>query len=211
MSGGGTLPWFETVWSYGVEALGCWIIFSMKIESNQNWTNYEIWGHSWCCWKALGESDLLDFISQFSELRLWKISIFKWILLLGIQTNCKNWVQKEKSVELSMCSDLGQRHRLTLVLLISYGSSARAWHFCCKLLIPEGQYPWRCRELTTICTSNRGPLLKLILIFISKSSCQRALWGCNLTHPPKTQGLFGLKSPQNKCSKLSKILPHNLP
>ncbi len=28
-----------------------------------------IWGHSWCCWKALGKSDLIDFISQFSELR----------------------------------------------------------------------------------------------------------------------------------------------
>jgi hypothetical protein len=61
------------------------------------------------------------------------------------------------SVELSMCSHLGQRHRLTLVLLlISYGSPLRAWHSC-KLPIPEGQYPWRCRELTTICTSNGDP------------------------------------------------------
>jgi hypothetical protein len=37
---GCTLPWFETVRSYDVEAHGCWIIFSMKIKSNQNWTNY---------------------------------------------------------------------------------------------------------------------------------------------------------------------------
>ncbi len=28
-----------------------------------------IWGRSWCCWKALSESDLIEFISQFSELR----------------------------------------------------------------------------------------------------------------------------------------------
>jgi hypothetical protein len=24
---------------------------------------------SWCCWKALKESDLIEFISQFSEIR----------------------------------------------------------------------------------------------------------------------------------------------
>jgi hypothetical protein len=29
---------------------------------------------------------------------LWKILIFEWILLLEIQTNCKNWVWKEKSI-----------------------------------------------------------------------------------------------------------------
>jgi hypothetical protein len=28
-----------------------------------------IWGCSWCCWKALGESDLIEFISHFSELK----------------------------------------------------------------------------------------------------------------------------------------------
>jgi predicted ABC-type exoprotein transport system permease subunit len=35
---------------------------------------------------------------------VWKILIFEWILLLEVQTNSKNWVWKEKSVELSMCS-----------------------------------------------------------------------------------------------------------
>ncbi len=33
-----------------------------------------------------------------------EVLIFEWILLLKIQTNCKNWVWKEKSVEPSMCS-----------------------------------------------------------------------------------------------------------
>jgi hypothetical protein len=30
-----------------------------------------IWGVvlAWCCWKAFGESDLIEFILQFSELR----------------------------------------------------------------------------------------------------------------------------------------------
>jgi hypothetical protein len=35
-----------------------------------------IWGHSWCCWKALGKSDLIDFISQFSELRCERYIFF---------------------------------------------------------------------------------------------------------------------------------------
>jgi len=30
---------------------------------------------------------------------MWKILIVEWILLLKIQTNCKNWVWKEKSVD----------------------------------------------------------------------------------------------------------------
>jgi hypothetical protein len=44
--------------------------------------------------------------------KMWKILIFERILLLKIQTNCKNEVWKEKSVEPSMCSHLGQQHRL---------------------------------------------------------------------------------------------------
>jgi hypothetical protein len=31
--------------------------------------------------------------------KVWKILILKWILLLEIQTNCKNWVCKEIAVE----------------------------------------------------------------------------------------------------------------
>jgi hypothetical protein len=71
--GGGvcTLPWFETVWSYGVEALGCWIIFSMKIKSNQNWTNYWNLGAFLTLLKSPWQ---VRFISQFSELRLWALA-----------------------------------------------------------------------------------------------------------------------------------------
>jgi hypothetical protein len=36
--------------------------------------------------------------------KVWKILILEWILLLEVQTNSKNWVWKEKSVELSLCS-----------------------------------------------------------------------------------------------------------
>jgi hypothetical protein len=47
-----------------------------------------------------------------------KILIFEWILLLEIQTNCKNWVSKEKSVELSMCLHLGNGIHVTTWLSI---------------------------------------------------------------------------------------------
>jgi hypothetical protein len=46
---------------------------------------------------TLIKSDLINFISQFSKLRCGRYLIFKWILLLEVQTNCKNWgVKKEK-------------------------------------------------------------------------------------------------------------------
>jgi len=44
-----------------------------------------ILGHSWCCWKALGESDLIGFISQFSELSCGKTLFLSGFLLLDIQ------------------------------------------------------------------------------------------------------------------------------
>jgi len=32
-----------------------------------------IWRCSWCCWKALSKPDLIiEFISQFSALKVWK-------------------------------------------------------------------------------------------------------------------------------------------
>jgi hypothetical protein len=46
---------------------------------------------------------------------MWKILILEWILLLQIQTICKNRVWKEKSVEPSMCSHLGPMAQATLV------------------------------------------------------------------------------------------------
>jgi hypothetical protein len=67
----------------------------MRINKIETKNYIGIWGHSWCCWKALSEVDLIKFVSQFSKLRCEKIC-FKWILLLEIQTNCQNWVWKEK-------------------------------------------------------------------------------------------------------------------
>ncbi len=48
------------------------------------------------------------------RVKVWKILIFEWILLLKqLQRNCKYWVCKEKLVELSMRSHLGQRQGYT--------------------------------------------------------------------------------------------------
>ncbi len=48
-----------------------WLFFSMKTKSNQIKTGncIGIWGCSWCCCKALDKSDLIEFNSQYSELR----------------------------------------------------------------------------------------------------------------------------------------------
>ncbi len=70
--------------------------FQWKLNKIKTENCIEFWGCSCYCWKAPKESDLIKFISQFSELRYERYWFFKWILFLEIQTNCKNWVWKEK-------------------------------------------------------------------------------------------------------------------
>jgi len=36
----GAPTWFEIGWSYGVEAIDDWIIFSIKMKQNRNWKKY---------------------------------------------------------------------------------------------------------------------------------------------------------------------------
>jgi hypothetical protein len=59
---------------------------------------------SWCCWKALWRVKFNRVYFTIFRAKVWKILRFEWILLLEIQSNCKNWVWKEKAVEPSMCS-----------------------------------------------------------------------------------------------------------
>jgi hypothetical protein len=44
----------------------------------------EFGGCSWCCWKALGESDLNWAYFTIFRVKVWKMLIFDWILLLEI-------------------------------------------------------------------------------------------------------------------------------
>jgi len=54
-----------TVWKpLIIESFSQWKLNIIEIENC-----IEIWAHSWCFWKALSESDVIEFISQFSEVR----------------------------------------------------------------------------------------------------------------------------------------------
>jgi hypothetical protein len=59
----------QSVSSYDVEAIDYWIIFSMKTKLNWNWNLYWSWGVLCVVGKPSGKSNLIKFISQFSELR----------------------------------------------------------------------------------------------------------------------------------------------
>jgi len=48
-----------------VEAIDIEPFFQWKLNKIEIENNIEIWGHSWCCWKAPGKLDLIEFISQF--------------------------------------------------------------------------------------------------------------------------------------------------
>ncbi len=50
--------------------------------------------------------------------KVWKISIFEWILLLKIQTNCKNWVWKENFSWALNVFTLGPTIQVTLIYLL---------------------------------------------------------------------------------------------
>jgi len=97
-----------TVWKLLImEPFSQWELNKMETENCIG-----IWGGSWCnlessWWVRCSRDNFTIF-----RAKVWKILIFEWILLLEIQTNCKTWVCKEKSVEPSMCSHLGQLHTL---------------------------------------------------------------------------------------------------
>jgi hypothetical protein len=82
--------------------------FQWKLNKIKTEYYIRIWKRSWChlespWWITCNRVYFIIF-----RAKVWKILIFEWILLLDIQINCKNWVWKEKLVESSMCSHLGQ-------------------------------------------------------------------------------------------------------
>jgi hypothetical protein len=118
-------------WALGIFSCWVWVhwlglrLFGAKmwklliIEPSSQWnlkikpklkTVLKFGSVSWCCWKAFDESDLIEFISQFSKVKCGRYIDF-WVGFCFKQI-VKNWVWKEKSVEPSMCSHLGQQHRL---------------------------------------------------------------------------------------------------
>jgi len=91
------LTWFETVWSYGAEAIDYWTIFSIKIKSKSKsksklQTVLEFEGVLYIVGKLWEGVRFIKVYFTISRAKVWKILIFEWILLLEIQTNYKNWV-----------------------------------------------------------------------------------------------------------------------
>jgi hypothetical protein len=107
--------WFETVWNYGVEAINYWIIFS-----NENLIKSKL--------KKLLEMETFMVLLQsprwvkfnkkkftIFRAKVWNILILEWILLLEIQTNCKNWVWKGKITWALIVFTLGPMAQATLM------------------------------------------------------------------------------------------------
>jgi hypothetical protein len=80
----GAPTWFETVWSYGVKVY--WLLnHFLKIVKIKTEKCIGIWGRSWCCWKALGESNLIEFISQFLKLMCERYWFLQKLQKLGLE------------------------------------------------------------------------------------------------------------------------------
>jgi len=91
--------WVRLHW-LGLRLFGTTVWELLIIESFSQWNKIKtencigIWGCSSCYWKALGESDLIKFISQFSE-RYWFLSTlccwkFKQMAKIGFGWMCSH-------------------------------------------------------------------------------------------------------------------------
>jgi hypothetical protein len=85
----GAWAWFHGVWTCGAKVLEYWMISSLKIKLNRSWKLRRNWNFplvllegSW--WAGFNGIYLVRF-----EFRMWGILMFKWFLLLKIQTNSK--------------------------------------------------------------------------------------------------------------------------
>jgi hypothetical protein len=109
------------VYRLGLRLFGAMVWKLLIIEPFSQWKLNKIatencigiWGHSKSYyWKALTESDLIEFISQVSQLRCGKHWLSSAFCCWDFKQIAKNWVWKGKSYEPSMYSHLGQWHRL---------------------------------------------------------------------------------------------------
>ncbi len=133
----GAPTWFETAWSYDVEVVDYWTIFSMKKREKLKLKKLlEFVGNSWLPWEALDKSDFIESISQFSHLRCgfwigccsWK---FKKVATIGFkrknQVHCqcvhfaefRNF-QLWKSEKIKNVFRLGRKAQATIVYLKTY-------------------------------------------------------------------------------------------
>ncbi len=101
----GAPTWFEIAWSYYVEVVDYWTIFSMKKNKFWNWKK---------CWnlgkildvlgKALDKSDLIEFYFTIFRAKVW---VLEWMLLLKIQKKiAKIGFSRKNQLSCQMCCSL---------------------------------------------------------------------------------------------------------
>ncbi len=82
----GAPTWLETVWSYMWKLLIIQSFSEWKLKKNQNWKLHWNLGDFQVLFNALGESNLIESISQFSELSCGRYEFFSgfccWKFLL---------------------------------------------------------------------------------------------------------------------------------
>jgi hypothetical protein len=74
------IQWVRVVHWFGLKLFGTTVWKLLIIELFFQWKSNQIktkncigiWGHSWYSWKTLGESNLIDFLLQFSKLKSGK-------------------------------------------------------------------------------------------------------------------------------------------
>ncbi len=95
-----------TVWTI-IEPLSQWKLNKIETEKCIG-----IWGCSWCCRKAFETSYLIEFISQFSDLRCERYLFWSGFCYWKFKQIGKFWVWKEESVEpLRMCHTVALRQK----------------------------------------------------------------------------------------------------
>jgi hypothetical protein len=95
---------------FGLKLFGTMVWKLLIIELLFQWESNQIktencignWGHSWCSWKTLGESNLIDFVLQFSKLKSGKYWFFNGFccrkfkqLILKFGFGRKNWLNPQ--------------------------------------------------------------------------------------------------------------------
>jgi hypothetical protein len=102
----GSLTWFEIVWSYGVEAVDYWTIFSMKIKSNRNWKLYwnlrvflVLFEES----PQLNESRFNQVYFTIFRAKVWNMLFWSGFFGLEIQNKLQKLSLEGKSVEPTIC------------------------------------------------------------------------------------------------------------
>ncbi len=76
--------------NYDVEAIDYWTIFSMKTKWNQNWKLYWNLGVFLMLLESIQRATFNRVYFTIPRAKVWEILIFEQILLIELQTNCKN-------------------------------------------------------------------------------------------------------------------------